>query len=254
LVGIVVLPLGLQTPSAASVLPQTPPLGSLCSVGWLAVSICNYICQFLAESITRQQPGSFSGSCQQTLLGISNSVWILCLHMGWIPRWGSFWMAVPSVSTPHFVPVFPWDRRNSGLNVWRWVGGHILQLGALPNLWIWSPQALPPFSLVFKLMPSLLGPGNLCFPGIGEFLLATWVLHPPLLQTYIQFSDPLYIPPITYLINIDYVSSVVYTVLYNLDILEFILVLDLVFLFWVVYLFSKLIKNLVLSNNTFCYL
>jgi len=27
--------------------------------------------------------------------------------MGWIPRWGSLWMAFPSVSAPHFVPEFP---------------------------------------------------------------------------------------------------------------------------------------------------
>ena len=33
LVGIAVLPMGLQTPSVLSV---TPPLGSLCSVQWLA--------------------------------------------------------------------------------------------------------------------------------------------------------------------------------------------------------------------------
>jgi hypothetical protein len=37
-----VLPIGLQTPSAPSVLPLTPPLGSLCSVEWLTMSI--YIC------------------------------------------------------------------------------------------------------------------------------------------------------------------------------------------------------------------
>uniref|UniRef100_A0A0V1KHN4 Uncharacterized protein n=1 Tax=Trichinella nativa TaxID=6335 RepID=A0A0V1KHN4_9BILA len=27
--------------------------------------------------------------------------------MGWIPRWGSLWMAFPSVSAPHFVSVTP---------------------------------------------------------------------------------------------------------------------------------------------------
>ena len=27
--------------------------------------------------------------------------------MGWIPRWGSLWMAFPSVSAPHFVSIFP---------------------------------------------------------------------------------------------------------------------------------------------------
>ena len=47
LVDIVVLPMGLQTPSAPSVLSLTPPLVSPCSVGWLAANICICICQAL---------------------------------------------------------------------------------------------------------------------------------------------------------------------------------------------------------------
>jgi hypothetical protein len=39
LVDIVVLPMGLETPSAPSVLSLTHPLGSLYSVQWLAVNI-----------------------------------------------------------------------------------------------------------------------------------------------------------------------------------------------------------------------
>jgi hypothetical protein len=54
LVDIVVLPVGLQTPSAPSVLSLTPPLGSPCSVQWLTVSICIWIGQALAESLRRQ--------------------------------------------------------------------------------------------------------------------------------------------------------------------------------------------------------
>jgi hypothetical protein len=45
LVDTVVLPLELQTPSAPSVLSLTPPLGTPCSVQWLAVSIHLCICQ-----------------------------------------------------------------------------------------------------------------------------------------------------------------------------------------------------------------
>jgi hypothetical protein len=41
--------MGLQTPSAPSVLSLTPPLGILCLVQWLAESICLCICQVLAE-------------------------------------------------------------------------------------------------------------------------------------------------------------------------------------------------------------
>jgi len=38
--------------------------------------------------------------------GISNSIWVWWLHMGWIPRWGSLWMTFSSVPAPLFVPVF----------------------------------------------------------------------------------------------------------------------------------------------------
>jgi hypothetical protein len=48
LVEVVVLPMGLKTPSAPSVLPLNLSLGLLCSVQWLAVSICICIGQALA--------------------------------------------------------------------------------------------------------------------------------------------------------------------------------------------------------------
>jgi hypothetical protein len=41
------------------------------------------------------------------------------------------------------------------------VGSPILQLGAMPNHWIWSLQVLSPLCWVFQLMSSPLGPGNL---------------------------------------------------------------------------------------------
>jgi hypothetical protein len=49
------------------------------------------------------------------LLGISNSVGVWCLKMEWVPRWRAF----HSVSAPGFVPLFPLDRNNSGLNFLR---------------------------------------------------------------------------------------------------------------------------------------
>jgi hypothetical protein len=56
LVGIIVLFMGLQTPSASSVLSLTSSLGNslktLCSVQWLPVSLC--ICQALKEHLRRQ--------------------------------------------------------------------------------------------------------------------------------------------------------------------------------------------------------
>ena len=54
LVHIVAPPLGLQTPSVPWVLSQTPLMGTLCSVQWIAVSIHFCICQALAEPLRRQ--------------------------------------------------------------------------------------------------------------------------------------------------------------------------------------------------------
>ena len=71
LVDIVVLPMGLQTPSAPSVLPLTPPLGSL------------YLHLYWSGFGRVSQGTAIPGSCQQVLLGISNSVWVWCLQMGW---------------------------------------------------------------------------------------------------------------------------------------------------------------------------
>jgi hypothetical protein len=55
LVDIVVLPMGMQTPSAPSVLPLIPPLESPGSVQWLSVSICICLSQVLTEPL-RGQP------------------------------------------------------------------------------------------------------------------------------------------------------------------------------------------------------
>ena len=53
-INIAVPPMGLQNPSAPTVPSPTPSLGSLCSVQWLAESICLCICQALAEPLRRQ--------------------------------------------------------------------------------------------------------------------------------------------------------------------------------------------------------
>jgi len=44
-----------------------------------------------------------SGPCKPSLLGIINVVWVWCLDVGWICRWGSLWMAFSSVSALYFV-------------------------------------------------------------------------------------------------------------------------------------------------------
>ena len=112
--------------------------------------------------------------------------------MGWNPRWSSLWMAFPSVSAPLLVPVFPLDRSNFGLKFLRWVGGPISQLGAMPNLWIWSLQVLSPLYWVFQLMSSLLGPGSLLLSWhLG--LLGGYPQFPILATHFCSISWPLYI-------------------------------------------------------------
>ena len=70
-------------------------------------------------------------------------------------------MSFPSVSALLFALLFPLDRNNSGLNfVDVWVA-LFLNWGAMPNLWIWYQQTLPPDSGIFQLMSSLWVPGML---------------------------------------------------------------------------------------------
>jgi hypothetical protein len=52
---------------------------------------------YLSGNGRASQETAISGSCQQALVGIYNSVWIWWQYMGWIPRWGSLFMAFPSV-------------------------------------------------------------------------------------------------------------------------------------------------------------
>jgi hypothetical protein len=84
--------------------------------------------------------------------------------MRWIPRWGSLWMAFPSVPAPLFVYEFPLDRRKSTLKFLRCVSGPIPQPGVVPSHWIWSLQFLSLLCCVFQLMSFPLSPGNLLLP------------------------------------------------------------------------------------------
>jgi hypothetical protein len=52
---------------------------------------------YLSGSGRASQGTAVSCSHQQAILGICNSVWVWCLHVGWIPRWGSHCMAFTSV-------------------------------------------------------------------------------------------------------------------------------------------------------------
>ena len=71
---------------------------------------CKHILMYFLGTGRASQETAISGSCQQALVGINNSVWVWWLFMGWIPRWGSLWMVLASVSAPksfhgYFVPL-----------------------------------------------------------------------------------------------------------------------------------------------------
>lgn len=108
---------------------------------------CEHLHLYLSGSSRASQVSAISGCYQQALFGI----------------WNSLWMAFPLVCAPQFVSLYLLDRYKSVLKLWRWVGGPILPLGALPNLWIWSLQVLPPLCWVFQLISSQLGPGSSLF-------------------------------------------------------------------------------------------
>jgi hypothetical protein len=106
--------IGLQTPSAPWVLSLAPPIDD-----------CEHPLLYLPGTGIGSQETAISGSFQQNLAGICNSVCIWWLIMGWIPGSGSLWMVHPFVSSPNFVSVtpsmgilFPILRRNEVSTLW----------------------------------------------------------------------------------------------------------------------------------------
>jgi hypothetical protein len=63
-----------------------------------AIDDCEHQPLYLLGTGIASQETAISGSCQQYLVGICNSVWVWWLLMGWIPRQGSLWLVLPSVS------------------------------------------------------------------------------------------------------------------------------------------------------------
>jgi hypothetical protein len=81
---------------------------------------------FLDPGIASQET-AISGSFQQKLAGVCNSVSVWRLIMGWIPGYGSLYMVHPFVSAPNFVSVtpsmgilFPILRRGKVSTLWSW--------------------------------------------------------------------------------------------------------------------------------------
>ena len=50
---------------------------------------------------------AISGSFQQNLAGLCNSVCIWWLIMGWTPGWGNLWMVHPFTLAPNFLSATP---------------------------------------------------------------------------------------------------------------------------------------------------
>jgi hypothetical protein len=68
---------------------------------------CEHLLLYLSGTGRDSQETAISGPCQQALVVILNSVWVWWLFMGWIPRQGSLWMIIHSVSDSHFFSVIP---------------------------------------------------------------------------------------------------------------------------------------------------
>jgi hypothetical protein len=86
---------------------------------------CEHPLLYLPGTGRASQETAISGSCQQNLAGICNSVCVWWLFMGWIPVWGSLWMVLSSVSAPNFVSatlsmgvLFPILRKNEVSTHW----------------------------------------------------------------------------------------------------------------------------------------
>ena len=73
MVDIVVLPMGLQTPSAPSVLSLNSSIGDLVLSPIVG---CEHPPLYLSGSGRASHEAAISGSFQQAFLGIHNSVWV----------------------------------------------------------------------------------------------------------------------------------------------------------------------------------
>jgi hypothetical protein len=89
------------------------------------IDVCEHPLLYLPGTGITSQERATSGSCQQNLSGICNSVWVWWLYMGWIHRWGSLLMFLSSISALNFVSVtpsmgilFPIPRRSEVFTLW----------------------------------------------------------------------------------------------------------------------------------------
>jgi hypothetical protein len=86
---------------------------------------CEHPLQYLPGTGRDSYKTAITGSLQQNLAGICNSVWVWWLIMGWVPGWGSLWIVHPFVVASNLVSVtpfmgilFPILRRNEVSTWW----------------------------------------------------------------------------------------------------------------------------------------
>ena len=96
--------MGLQTPSAPWVLSLAPLLGSPV---FHPIADCEHPLMCLLGPGIVSQETAISGSFQQNLAGICNSVCVWWLIISWTPGWGSLWMVHPFILAPNFVSATP---------------------------------------------------------------------------------------------------------------------------------------------------
>jgi hypothetical protein len=133
LVDFVILPVGLQSPSAPSAL-LTLPLGSLDSVPWLVMSIWICISQVLAEPF-RGQPYQ-APVCKHIFESAIVSGFNVCRWNGSLGGVVSGW-PFSSASAPFLSLYF--------LLTGTILDGWVPPLGAMFIYWRWSPHILPPW-------------------------------------------------------------------------------------------------------------
>ena len=68
---------------------------------------CKNVPYYLSLSCGASEETPIAGSCQKALIVIFHIVWVWCLYVGWISRWGRLRMAFASFSAPHLISTFP---------------------------------------------------------------------------------------------------------------------------------------------------
>ena len=136
----------LLTPSAPSVLPLTPPLGSLRLVRWLAVCIYRL---YWSDSGTASQGITIS---KDFLASAIVSRFSVCRWDGSLG--GQFLDGLSFSLCFTLCPCISFDRRNSGLIFLRWVGCLILQQGpCLPQIMVSTGSLSPLLGILTNAIP-----------------------------------------------------------------------------------------------------